>query len=95
MNLLAGKRDPLDFFLLALRSGYFFPGKLIINQKALKRYQLVARKRNKAFSKIWSLSTPERNGITGLSINLLVVYRESVILIGYITRRLSADSQQL
>ena len=30
-----------------------------------------------------------------LSINLLVVYRESVNLIGYITRRLSADSQQL
>ena len=30
-----------------------------------------------------------------LSINLLVVYRESVNLIDYITRRLSADSQQL
>jgi len=30
-----------------------------------------------------------------ISINLLVVYRESVDLIGYITRRLSADSQQL
>ena len=30
-----------------------------------------------------------------VSINLLVVYRESVNLIGYITRRLSADSQQL
>ena len=30
-----------------------------------------------------------------ISINLLVVYRESVILIGYITGRLSADSQQL
>ena len=29
------------------------------------------------------------------SINLLVVYRESVNLIGYITRRLSTDSQQL
>jgi len=29
------------------------------------------------------------------SINLLVVYRESVSLIGYITRRLSADSLQL
>ena len=29
------------------------------------------------------------------SINLLVVYRESVNLIGYITRRLSADSHQL
>ena len=29
------------------------------------------------------------------SINLLLVYRESVNLIGYITRRLSADSQQL
>ena len=29
------------------------------------------------------------------SINLLVVYRESMNLIGYITRRLSADSQQL
>ena len=28
-------------------------------------------------------------------INLLVVYRESVTLIGYITRRLSADSLQL
>ena len=30
-----------------------------------------------------------------ISINLLVVYRESVNLIGYITRRLYADSQQL
>ena len=59
MNLLAGKRDPLDFVLLVLRSGYFFfPGKLIINQKTLKRYQLVVRKLNKAFLKIWSLSTP-------------------------------------
>ena len=29
------------------------------------------------------------------SINLLVVYRESLNLIGYITRRLSADSLQL
>ena len=34
-------------------------------------------------------------GIKLFSINLLVVYRESVNLIGYITRRLSADSQQL
>ena len=33
--------------------------------------------------------------LTTISINLLVVYRESVNLIGYITRRLSADSQQL
>ena len=30
-----------------------------------------------------------------ISINLLVVYRESVNLIGFITRRLSADSLQL
>ena len=30
-----------------------------------------------------------------ISINLLVVYRESVNLIGYITCRLSADSLQL
>ena len=35
------------------------------------------------------------DGIFSLSINLLVVYRESVNLIGYITRRLSADSLQL
>ena len=28
MNLLAGKRDPLDFVLLALRSGYFFSRKV-------------------------------------------------------------------
>ena len=33
--------------------------------------------------------------IIHISINLLVVYRESVNLIGYITRRLSADSLQL
>ena len=33
--------------------------------------------------------------LSQISINLLVVYRESVNLIGYITRRLSADSQQL
>ena len=30
-----------------------------------------------------------------ISINLVVVYHESVNLIGYITRGLSADSQQL
>ena len=30
-----------------------------------------------------------------ISINLVVVYRKSVNLIGYITRRLSADSLQL
>ena len=34
-------------------------------------------------------------GLNGININLLVVYRESVNLIGYITRRLSADSLQL
>ena len=33
--------------------------------------------------------------LSDISINLLVVYRESVNLIGYITRRLSADSHQL
>ena len=33
--------------------------------------------------------------LIAISINLLVVYRESVNLIGYITRRLSADSLQL
>ena len=58
MNLLAGQSDPLDFVLMALRSGYFFPGKLIINHKTLKSYQLVVRKRNNAFLKICSLSTP-------------------------------------
>ena len=60
MNLLAGKRDPLDFVVLALRSSYFFfPGKLIVNHKTLKKYQLAVRKRNRAFLKIWSLSTPD------------------------------------
>ena len=33
--------------------------------------------------------------LSNISINLLVVYRESVNLIDYITRRLSADSLQL
>ena len=33
--------------------------------------------------------------VFAISINLLVVYRESVNLIGYITRRLAADSLQL
>ena len=37
----------------------------------------------------------DRKILTTISINLLVVYRESVNLIGYITRRLSADSLQL
>mgnify|MGYP000727766465 CR=1 FL=1 len=41
---------------------------------------------------------PTREAITweinDISINLLVVYRESVNLIGYVTRRLSADSLQ-
>ena len=35
------------------------------------------------------------NHLLLISINLLVVYRESMNLIGYITRRLSADSLQL
>ena len=57
--MLAGKNDPLDFVLLVLRSGYcFFLGKSIINHKTLKRYQFAVWKRNKAFLKIWSLSTP-------------------------------------
>ena len=34
-------------------------------------------------------------GIINIIINLLVVYRESVNLIGYITRTLSDDSLQL
>ena len=38
-------------------------------------------------------SRPERSDL--FSINLLVVYHESVNLIGYLTRRLSADSLQL
>ena len=37
----------------------------------------------------------ENTCITDFSINLLVVYRESVNLIGYLTRRLSADSHKL
>ena len=36
-----------------------------------------------------------QEAIIAISINLLVVYCESVNLIGYITRRLSADSLQL
>ena len=36
----------------------------------------------------------QRSNITEISINLLVVYRESVNLIGYVTRRLSAGSPQ-
>ena len=36
-----------------------------------------------------------RQYITAFSINLLVVYRESANLSGYLTRRLSADSLQL
>ena len=34
-------------------------------------------------------------GVFSFSINLLIVYRESVNLIGYITLRLPADSLQL
>ena len=41
----------------------------------------------------WRMGLPASLMI--ISINLLVVYRESVNLIGYITRRLSADSLQL
>ena len=43
----------------------------------------------------YSDSSNNVNGIIVISINLLVVYRESVNLIGFITRRLSADSLQL
>ena len=42
-----------------------------------------------------SLSEVDMVSLKRISINLLVVYRESVSLIGYITRRLSADSLQL
>ena len=41
------------------------------------------------------MSVTDMYGLQQLGINLLVVYRESVNLIGYITRRLSADSLQL
>ena len=36
-----------------------------------------------------------KSKLSHISINLLVVYGESVNLIGYITRRLSADSLQM
>ena len=36
-----------------------------------------------------------KSRLNNISLNLLIVYRESVNLIGYITRTLSADSQQL
>ena len=45
------------------------------------------------FSQKITYQTPK--SLISLSINLLVVYRESVNLIGYVTRRLSADSLQL
>ena len=41
-----------------------------------------------------TLTTIMMSIILNISINLLVVYRGSVNLIGYITRRLSADSLQ-
>ena len=41
------------------------------------------------------ISAREKQVLLLFSINLLVVYRESVNLIGYLTRRLSADSLQL
>ena len=44
---------------------------------------------NGSFSEIKKLVS------SAISINLLVVYLDSVNLIGYITRRLSADSLQL
>ena len=37
---------------------FFSPGKLTVNHKTLKKYQLAVQKRNKAFLKIWLLSTP-------------------------------------
>ena len=47
-------------------------------------------------SPIYCLYNEQLKGeIRQFSTNLLVVYRESVNLIGYITRRLSADSLQL
>ena len=46
-------------------------------------------------TKIARMNGTEYPDLIGISINLLVVYRESVNLIGYITRRLAADSQQL
>ena len=50
----------------------------------------------KEFSCLLVLSaTAVFSTLMDISINLLVVYRESLNLIGYITRRLSADSQQL
>ena len=46
------------------------------------------------FKKPSSVHSYRTRSVTN-SINLLVVYRESVNLIGYISRRLSADSLQL
>ena len=47
------------------------------------------------FIYLFLLAQLDTGYLTIISINLLVVYRESVNLSGYITRRLSADSLQL
>ena len=56
-------------------------------QKQLRRWTMTKRKKTwsclSSCSCVWS-------SLIDISINLLVVYRESVNLIGYITRRLSA-----
>ena len=59
----------------------------------LPPYELLAGNLNEFVPQI--ARSPEVTALRRFSINLLVGYRESVNLIGYVTRRLSADSQQL
>ena len=65
---------------------------LMLKKKRYKRRKVIIIYMTYVFKKATLFKTIY---IYIFSINLLVVYRESVNLIGYITRRLSADSHQL
>ena len=64
------------------------------DNKSLKKVVILFLTTNKIYTLGVFILSP-KEGLFVISINLLVVYRESVNLIGYITRRLSADSHQL
>ena len=68
----------------AIAVGILNPGQIEIEKGGVKRRSLPSEAKQ------------GRNvSLRRISINLLVVYRESVNLIGYLTRRLSADSLRL
>ena len=98
-TVLASEMFAYAFHLWLKKVAYLSSNK--VNTNKARHFRLPGRQ----FHQNWVLANRVSLAVTSrrlklprlmnISINLLVVYRESVNLIGYITRRLSADSLQL